>query len=453
MAQSRREFLKTVFGAPALLSLSGGAPALFSRAARAAGALAAEDRKDTVLVVVQLTGGNDGLNTVVPYADDAYGRNRSTLRLTGKEVHRIDDYAGLHPRMSGFARLRKEGRLSVVQSVGYPNSHRGHEEAMRDWHTARPGERQCPTGWIGRAVDSASRRDEAGVPGIFIGPIARPFALTARKAAVPSIRSARELTLRAGGDSSGEPRSGADDNPLAEHVRRGLRGASATSRQVRAVLNGAPGTDRYPAHGLGGDLKTVAELVRADVGIRMFFTELGGGGIGGFDNHANQRDNHAALLGQLSDAVAAFAEDLARDKCLDRVLLMTFSEFGRTLGENGRRGTGHGAGQPVFLVGGRPRPGLIGKHPDLTDLDQDAPRFQIDFRRLYATVLGPWLGLDTATILGPDFKPLNLGTDTNGTKISLFSLKGRQPTAHGNAPGYVLAAPPGGKREAVPAGA
>ncbi|MGB2820270.1 MAG: DUF1501 domain-containing protein, partial [Phycisphaerae bacterium] len=186
------------------------------------------------------------------------------------------------------------------------------------------------------------------------------------------------------------------------------RGARATSRRVRPVLDGARGTDRYPPQRLAGHLKTVAELIRADVGIRIFFTELGGGGIGGFDNHASQRDNHAALLKQLSDSVAAFADDLSRDKCLGRVALMTFSEFGRTLTENGRRGTGHGAAAPVFLVGGRVRAGLIGKHPSLTDLDQDAPKFHTDFRRLYATVLAGWLGFDSQAVLGARFEPLDL---------------------------------------------
>ena len=408
MAQSRRQFLKLTAGAPALLSLWPVVPAFLSRAAAAA---ARTDRKNTVLVVVQLSGGNDGLNTVVPYADDAYGRNRRTLRLTGKDVHKIDDYMGFHPRMQGFSRLLKAGRLSIVQGVGYPKSNRSHPGAMRDWHTAMPGQDQYPTGWLGRAVDSACRQDQARVPGIFVGPIARPFALTAGKACVPSIRTARELTLHAMPDSSGVSSRSArarDDNPLADYVRRSSLSAHETSKRIKAVLASASGSHRYPSRGLAGHLKTVAELIRADVGIRIFFTELGGGGIGGFDNHANQRDNHASVLGQLSDSVAAFADDLARDKSLDRVCLMTFSEFGRTLSENGRRGTGHGAAAPVFLVGGRLRAGIVGKHPSLADLDNDAPRFHTDFRRLYATVLTSWLGFDSRPVLGEKFKPLDL---------------------------------------------
>jgi len=159
---------------------------------------------------------------------------------------------------------------------------------------------------------------------------------------------------------------------------------------------------------LAGTLRIVAQLIRAELGVRIFFTELGGGGIGGFDNHANQLGNHCALLHQLSESVAAFVDDLQRDKLLDRVLLMTFSEFGRTVAENGRRGTGHGAGAPVFLAGGRLRGGLLGPHPSLTDLDAGAPRFHTDFRRVYATVLDRWLGLDAAGVLGEGFKPLDI---------------------------------------------
>ena len=404
MAQSRREFLKSAVGTPALLSLGGAVPTFL---ARAAGASRGEDRTNRVLVVVQLSGGNDGLNTVVPHADDAYGRKRSTLRLKGKDVLKIDDYVGFHPRMEGFSRLLKDGRLGIVQGVGCPGSDRSHPGAMRNWHTAQPDAPQCPTGWIGRAIDSASRKDQAHTPGVFVGPIAQPFALAAQKTIVPSIRSAGQLTLRRKGAASKRP---AGDNPLANHVRNASRGAHATSRRIQAVLADAAGTDTYPAHGLGPHLKTVAELIAADVGIRIFFTELGGGGIGGFDNHANQRDNHAALLGHLSASLTAFAADLAARKCLDRVVLMTFSEFGRTLTENGRKGTGHGNAAPVFLMGSKVRAGLVGKHPSLTDLDNDAPRFHTDFRRLYATVLTGWLGLDSGPVLGPEFKPLDLFT-------------------------------------------
>jgi len=413
MAPTRRDLLKSLVGSPAVLSLSPVVPAFLARAARAA---AADDRRDTVLVVVQLTGGNDGLNTVAPYADDAYGRRRDTLRLSARDVLPIGSDLGFHPAMGGFARLLKEGRLGIVQGVGYPASDRDHRWGLHNWHTAMPDQRRCPTGWLGRAIDDACEADASRLPGLFVGSIERPFALAARNAVVPSIRSARDMTLHAFPRSGGAggplppaplPRGG-DGNPLADYVQRAAIAAQATSRQVQAVIAGAGGTGGYPPHGLSMDLKAIAELIRADAGIRIFFAELGGGGIGGFDNHADQRANHAALLRQLSDSVAAFADDLARHNCLDRVVLATFSEFGRTLSENGRRGTGHGAAAPMFLVGGRVRAGLIGTHPSLSDLDGDAPKFHTDFRRVYASVLERWLGFDSRKILGVKFDPLDL---------------------------------------------
>jgi uncharacterized protein (DUF1501 family) len=404
MSQSRRQFLKAAVGSPVLLSLSGAVPTFLSGAARAAKSQA---RADRVLVVVQLSGGNDGLNTVAPYADDIYARKRKTLRLKRSDVIKIDDYAGFHPEMEGFSRLLKDGLLGVVQGVGCPVGDRSHPGAMRNWHTARPGRPTCPTGWIGRAIDAASDKDSVRTQGLFVGPIAQPFALTARNAVVPSIRSARQLTLEKKIEA-GVRRS--SDNPLLDHALNADLQARATSRQVRAVLAEASGIDRYPQRGLGPQLKTIAELIHADIGVRIFFTELGGGGIGGFDNHAIQRDNHAALLGHMSACISAFAADLAKRKLLDRVALMTFSEFGRTVTENGRKGTGHGNAAPVFIMGRKVRAGLIGKHPSLDDLDNDAPRHHTDFRRVYATMLSCWLGLNSKPILGDEFKPMDLFT-------------------------------------------
>jgi uncharacterized protein (DUF1501 family) len=411
MDTTRRSFLKAAAGAPALMSLAPVVPAFLARAARAD---AADGRLDTVLVVLQLTGGNDGLNSLVPYDDDAYGRARTTLRLGAKDVLQVADGLGFHPSLKGFERLLKDGRLAVIQGVGYPSPDKNHEAAMRDWHTARPADPHCPTGWVGRAVDVAAARDGGRLPALFVGPIAKPFALNAERSVVPAIRAARDLVLRGasaereGTEEAGGGREGG--NPLADQARRARRDAQEMSRRIDAVLPGRGGARGYPDHSLAADLRTVADLVRADVGIRIFFVELGGGGIGGFDNHAGQKENHAALLDQLGGALAAFAEDLARERCLDRVALVTFSEFGRTLSENGRRGTGHGDAAPMFLMGGRVRAGLVGKAPSLTDLEQDSPRSHTDFRRVYATLLDRWLGIPAAPVLGEGYAPMDLVT-------------------------------------------
>jgi uncharacterized protein (DUF1501 family) len=403
--------LKATLGASTLLSFTSAAPNFLAHAAMAAGPR--RDDRDTVLVVVQLSGGNDGLNTVVPYGDDEYARNRPTLCLPTKDLHKINSFMGFHPRMGAFMRLYKDGHLSIVQGVGYPNSDRDHDGAMRIWHTAHPDRPNCQTGWLGRAIDSTWHANRTNVPAAFVGPITRPFGLNAENVIIPTIRSPSDLTTRDADSQSQRKRSAElprtdQDNPLLHFLQRCTLDAYTNGRRIEAVAKTEANAAEYPPFEPAGSLRTVAQLIRADIGIRIFFIELGGGGIGGFDNHANQLGNHCALLHQFSESLAAFIDDLKRDKLLDRVLLMTFSEFGRTLKENGRRGTGHGAGAPIFLAGGKLKSSLIGPHPSLTDLDNGALKVHTDFRRVYATVLGRWLGFESQPVLGRQFEPLDI---------------------------------------------
>ncbi len=421
MSHTRREFIKAAVGGSLAACSGAQLPGLGNRSARAA---TTGKRGDTVLVVIELAGGNDGLNTVVPYNDRQYIESRPTLHLPADKVHKIDSKLGFHPRMDAFKRLYEEGHLSVVQGVGYPNSNRNHEEAARDWHSAAPGDATCQTGWLGRAADEASRLqeasspDKASVPAAFVGSGKQPFSLHAARAVVPGIRSLDQHVLRAlpGGDEPDElqmertakaPRPG-NPNRLLDFLQQGTLEACAASRQMRAVSKDTTSAGDYPPFHLAKMLRLVARLIRADVGIRIFCTDLGGGDIGGFDNHANQLGNHCALVNQLSESVAAMVDDLKRDNLLDRVLVMTCSEFGRTLAENGRHGTGHGAAAPMFLVGGRLKGGLVGEHPSLKDLDQGAQKVHTDFRRVYATALESWLGMDSRPVLGGDYKPLDV---------------------------------------------
>ncbi|UCE49154.1 MAG: DUF1501 domain-containing protein [Phycisphaerales bacterium] len=412
MSCTRRNFLKTTLGASTLVSLASTAPDFLVRAATAGSA--GRDERDTVLVVVQLSGGNDGLNTVVPYANDEYARNRPTLRLPPADVHKINSYLGFHPRMQALWRLYKEGCLSIIHGVGYRNSNRSHDLAMRNWHTAEPDYPNCQTGWLGRAADSIRHKNRKDAPAVFVGPIAQPFAMRAKYVMVPSIQSPADLTMvsrtshsRIAGLKPTTLHAADENNELLRFVAECKARARTNSRRIEAVAK-ATGGFEYPAFRLAETLRTVAQLIRADIGIRIFFTELGGGGIGGFDNHANQLGNHCALLHQLSESLAAFADDLKRDKLLDRVLLMPISEFGRTVKENGRRGTGHGAAAPIIVVGGKLKSRLVGTHPGLTDLDDGALKFHTDFRRLYATVLEKWLGFESRQVLGKEYQRLDI---------------------------------------------
>ena len=411
MSYTRRDFLKATMGAATMLSFASPMPNLLVRAAVTGEAQ--RDDGDTVLVVVQLSGGNDGLNTVVPYADDEYARNRPTLRLQPKDVHKIDSYLGFHPRMEAFSRLYKEGHLSILHSIGYPNSDRSHDVAMRHWHTAEPENPNCQTGWLGRALDSVWHTNQKDMPAVFVGPIVQPFGMRAEHVIIPSIQSPDDLTIDPAPGETQQKRAvesfRADkDNPLLTHLRDCTANANTNSHRIEEVARASANKAEYPAFRLAETLQTVAKLIRADVGIRIFFTELGGGGIGGFDNHANQLGNHCALLHQLSESLAAFIHDLKRDKLLDRVLVMTISEFGRTVKENGRRGTGHGVAAPIFMAGGKLKSGLIGTHPSLTDLDNGAMKFHTDFRRVYATVLDKWLGFKSRIILDKQYESLDI---------------------------------------------
>jgi uncharacterized protein (DUF1501 family) len=418
MPISRRDFIKDAAGATSLLAFGSSIPAFLTRsaAAREAG----QPSREPVLVVIQLSGGNDGLNTVVPYLDDAYHRSRPTLRIAPDQVLKLDSGLGLHPAMPAFRKLYQEGRLSIIQGVGYPQSSKDHDAAMEDWHTGVLRE-QVPlgarTGWLGRAIDSACDPGKTDLRGVFVGEIKAPFSLQTERVVVPSIKSLDEWlpTGSAGSDSTGPHNSGSPSSTASGNASllASLRAAAANAWLAQRRLIAASQalhskkSAAYPPFPLAQTLAMVAQLIRADLGIRIYSAELGGGGIGGFDTHADQAKNHGALLRELAESTSAFVDDLHQDRLLDSVLVMTFSEFGRTLTESGRRGTNHGAAAPMFMIGGKVKGGLRGAHPSLTDLEADAPKFHTDFRRVYATVLERWLNLKSETILTPGFAPLD----------------------------------------------
>ncbi len=404
MSYTRRDFLKNTLRTTALFSFAANAPSFLTRAAMAA----ASPRRDgdTVLVMLQLSGGNDGLNTVIPFANDAYFRARPTLSQVAAKAHRLDSQLALHPRMGALAGLYREGGVAIVQGVGYPNQNRNHPEGMRIWQTAQPKTPDAQTGWLGRAADRLSNSTGANLPAAFVGAIPQPFASNAEQVVVPTLQSPRDLICQP--PPPVKTPSVESDQSWLDFLRRETAQVSANSRRLETVLAASVGEGDYPQFTLASELRVIAQLMRADLGIRIFYTELGGGNIGGFDNHAGQIGNHCSLLHQLSESVTAFMRDLQRDKLADRVALMTFSEFGRTARENGRRGTDHGTAAPVFVIGGRVKGGPVGAHPSLTDLDKDGLKFHTDFRQLYATALDRWLGLESRSVLGAPFAPLDL---------------------------------------------
>lgn len=421
---TRRSFLKGSLSSAALVALTPTVPQFLVNAS----ARAASTKGETVLVVVQLSGGNDGLNTVIPYADDVYRRGRPSLAVGKDAVRKIDDCVGFHPSMEGFSRLLEAGKLGVVQGVGYPNPDRSHFSSMDVWHTARRdgvaeavsdvGRGHRATGWIGRCLDAHPQLTGGAPgaigspPGVHLGSGSNrlPLALVGDEIRVASVQALEAFKLEDGGDerirravqqAAAAPREG--DNDLVTFLQRGTLSALDSSRRVQESVRKYKADVKYPESGLASRLKTVAQLIDAGLNTRVYYLDLDG-----FDTHANQASAHAGLLTELSAAVNAFVNDLDQHGHGQRVALVSFSEFGRRVKENASQGTDHGAAAPMFVAGGKVKAGLIGKHPSLTDLDEGDLKHTTDFRSVYAGLLEHWLNVPSEPVLGQKFAPLRV---------------------------------------------
>jgi uncharacterized protein (DUF1501 family) len=392
---TRRDLLR----GSAFLSLAPVVPGFLTRTARAA----EPERDGRVLVVLQLDGGNDGINTVVPFGDEAYAKHRRELRIPADTLCKVGDGIGLHPSLRAAADLLEDGRLAIVHGVGYPNPDRSHFESMRIWQTARPGRPGGDAlGWLGLALDAAPRGD--GPDAVHVGGENLPRALFARRATSTSFADASDLALALPAPPDGGSPAGDD---LAAFVNRTVTNAYATAAELEAAAaRGADASARYPDTGLANRLGLVARSIKAGSSARIYYAIQSG-----YDSHAVQLPTHSRLLREFAGAVRAFLDDLAAAKLADRVVLMAFSEFGRRPEENGSAGTDHGTAGPVLLAGPGVRPGLIGACPSLTDLDDGDLRAAVDFRRVYASVLG-WLGLPSEAALGGAFASLPLLRDS-----------------------------------------
>lgn len=396
MKATRRDFLKSSIAGATLMATGASLPGFLCRTARAA--TPGSDRR--TLVVIQLSGGNDGLNTVIPFADDAYHRARPTLKVGADRVLRLNDSLGLHPEMTGMHRLHEAGLLQTITNVGYPNPDRSHFRSMDIWHTASLKPESASDGWLGRLVDRSA--SAGGAPeALHLSDETLPMALRTRSQAVPSIRNIDAFRLD--GDAAAlrstieASRAPCSDDLL--FVQRVALSSCDTARRIEQVVKSETVKSPYPEFGLARRLQQIAQLISADFGPRVYYTSLGG-----FDTHARQQLGHGPLLRELSESTAAFIDDLKQRGQLDRVLVMTFSEFGRRLAENASQGTDHGAAAPMFIAGSACRAGVLGDAPDLRNLEEGDVRHKLDFRSVYATVLERWLGADAKQILGDTFK-------------------------------------------------
>ncbi len=409
---NRRQFLKNTLATSSLVSMGSLAvPTFLSRSA-----LAAKESKNEgkILVVVQLDGGNDGLNTVVPHGIDGYVRNRRVLRIPGTQAITINQEIGLHPAMTEMARLLESGNLSILQGVGYPNPDRSHFRSMEIWETARTenGPEALETGWLGRVLDAHPPAPGEDTPALHIGGGNLPLAYRSKQIEVPSLERVDQFRLQFSDsdDRSGEVRTAMNnlagskesDDPLLGFLRRSTLAAYESSARLEEV-GAAESETEYPNYGLARRLEQIAQIIKAGFGTKIYYTRQGG-----YDTHANQFNTHQALLTELSDSVAAFHDDLEESGVADRVAVLVFSEFGRRVRENGSSGTDHGAAAPVFVLGPVREAGLVGDHPSLEDLDDGDLKFQIDFRNIYAGLLETWLKLPAAPILGLGFQGLDI---------------------------------------------
>ncbi|MBS0263735.1 MAG: DUF1501 domain-containing protein [Planctomycetes bacterium] len=399
MAATRREFLQLAGSAWVAL---GAAPVpLFAQAAAAAYAAATSDK---ILVVVELSGGNDGLNTLVPRDNDLYHKHRPTLALPAESLHKVNDQLGLHPALEFLADEYQEGRLAIVQGVGYPEPDRSHFRSMEIWHSASLKPTPPATGWIGRSIDELTHPAVSDrLPALALtGSL--PQACQAERTMIPVVG---ELLSFAAAEQTNPPgialrRKLASGDTGSSPALRILRGQAESLYRTVDKLQGAAdkyqSTVEYPATELGGHLKRAAQMLAGDLGVRVVYVTQGS-----YDTHSGQLATHAGLLGDLSLALAAFNHDLKSLGLSERVAICLFSEFGRRVEENASGGTDHGAASCLFVQGAGIRGGLYGTYPRLDQLGEGDLIFNTDFRSVYATLLERWLGCSAQKVLGEEF--------------------------------------------------
>jgi uncharacterized protein (DUF1501 family) len=359
-----------------------------------------------ILVIVQLSGGNDGLNTVVPYRNDIYYRERPTIAIRPEKVLTLTDEIGLHPAMQPLKALYDEGMVTIINNVGYPNPDRSHFRSMDIWQTASDSDKYLNTGWVGRYLDAACA-----------GKTQQPFRTIEVDDTLSLAMKGNSLNGLAVLDPQklyNQTRSGLVKGLSKEHeinqsesvayLYKTLAETVSSAEYVFDKTKVASTTTTYPNHELGNRLKTVSQLIQSGVGTSVYYVS-----ISGFDTHINQPGQQERLLGQYAEAVGAFMTDLKTAGRQNDVLLMTFSEFGRRVKQNASNGTDHGTANNVFLIGGGlPSRRVLNEVPNLTKLDEGDLMYSVDFRQIYATLLHDYLGADDVAILGRKFDGLRL---------------------------------------------
>lgn len=367
--------------------------------------LSSKSRTGKILVVLQLSGGNDGLNTIVPYRNDVYYQNRPTLGIQQSEVLTISDELGLNPGMEAFRSLYDDGLVSIINNVGYPNPDRSHFRSMDIWHTASDSNKYLTSGWIGRYLDNQCAGCDHPLHAIEVDDTLS-LALKGENYSGFAVSNPQKLKrqtdnrfLKAIANNSNH-----HEEENVAYLYKTLIDAQSSADYLFEKAKMHQSSITYPNNAFARNLKQIAELITADANTKIYYA-----GMTGFDTHANQKNTQARLLKNYAESVAAFVKDLKSNDLLDDVLILTFSEFGRRVKQNGSNGTDHGTANNVFLMGGNLRnAGFYNTAPDLLNLDKGDLVYDIDFREIYATILEDWLEVDAKGVLGKSFPRLKL---------------------------------------------
>jgi uncharacterized protein (DUF1501 family) len=400
----RKRFLMGALGG---LSVVGGLDNVFAQAFAQAPLPGLPGADDRVLVVINFQGGNDGLNTVVPFGLSDYYRYRPSLGIAPADVLRLDDTVGLNPNLAPFKKMYDAGTVAIVQGVGYPDPDHSHFRSTEIWQTAAPKTYES-TGWIGRYLDEAQLPSNNLFNAVALSTVL-PELFASKKTDVPAIDALRTYGLRS--DKTGSDREAfhefASDatvpfrSPYLSAVAEIEDHAQRGAEELPKLVAGYTAQATYPATPLGRSLSLAAQIVGSKLGTRVLYVQHGS-----FDTHVTQKQTQDRLLAEFANAISAFYTDLAAHGNDKRVMTMTFSEFGRRVAENASRGTDHGEAAPVFLIGGGVKGGLYGDHPDFGRLNMGNLAFSTDFRSVYATVIERWLGRPSIAIVGGSFPTL-----------------------------------------------
>ena len=358
-----------------------------------------------VIVILQLSGGNDGLNTVIPVRNDLYYKARPRLGIERTKALSLTDEVGLHPELTGFKELYDDGSLGIINSVGYPNPDRSHFRSMDIWQTSSQSTEYLNSGWVGRYLDAQCSGCDKPTQAIEIDDVLSLSMKgnTMNGMAVKDPKrlygTANEKFFRDVLKNHNHDTGDQSVDYLYKTMAQTLSSADYIFKQSRLH----PTSEEYPKTGLGNSLKTIASLIFSEINTKVYYVSLGS-----FDTHINQGAQQQRLFTEMNEAVKAFVKDLKANKRFDDVLLFTFSEFGRRVSQNASGGTDHGTANNMFLVsGGLKQKGMINAMPDLNDLQEGDLKYKVDFKNVYATVLNKWLNADATKILGKQYDYMN----------------------------------------------